>query len=407
MQFTFPYDSTAQRAVQSARAYYHGDHPIPLTERQRAFLGGRVKLALNYCRLVVDAVVERLTVRGFAHENAESERWLWQLWNLARLDALSKALHLAVVRDGDAYLLVDYDGAAGRPRFSLNPADDGKTGLTLFYDGEGQPAYAVKRWAWGGLRRLNLYFPDRIEKYVAEGAGWQAFPDSTGAHSFPWVDADGQPLGLPIVHFRNREEAGAYGRSELSDLFGLQDALNKTLLDLCAVADTNAFPLLVALGFELPKEFSIAPGALIQVPPSLDGQNDFKMIAGAEVGNFLRLLEGLVLEMARVSSTPLSRIQASAQVAAEGTLKQQEAGLIAKVEHKQVSLGNAWEDAMRLASRLEAVFGRRQRGTDGALSTLWRPVATRSEEEHLRLLLLKAQLGVPAEVLLKEAGYGG
>lgn len=113
-----------------------------------------------------------------------------------------------------------------------------------------------------------------------------------------------------------------------------------------------------------------------------------------------------MLEIARISSTPLSRFQVSGQVAAEGTLKQQEAGLIAKVEHKQVTFGNAWEDAMRLAIRLQNTFGAARYPADLPLSTLWSPAATRSERDHLETLLLKAQLGVPAETLLAEAGYG-
>jgi hypothetical protein len=106
-----------------------------------------------------------------------------------------------------------------------------------------------------------------------------------------------------------------------------------------------------------------------------------------------------------VSSTPLSRFQVSGQVAAEGTLKQQDAGLVAKVEHKQVTFGNAWEDAMRMAIRLQNTFGAARYDDALPLETLWKPAAPRSEHDQLETLLLKAQLGVPAAILLAEAGY--
>jgi hypothetical protein len=401
-----------QRAIASARDYYHGQQPTHLTERQRQFLGlrGKPTFCANYCRLVVDAVAERLTVIGFEAPNAEVKAWLGMLWNAARLDSTSQALHLAAIRDGEAYLLLDFDPQADRPRFHLHLADDGSGGISLGYDDAGQVAYAAKRWWSEGpngssQRRLTLYYPDRIEKYLSHSSApyWQPYQTPSDPFPTPWVDSFGEPLGLPIIPFINRE-----GSSELTDVMPLQDALNKTLLDLIAVADTNAFPLLVAQGFEIPADFLIGPGSLIQIPPSLDGHSDFRMLPGANLENFIALLQSLVVEVARVSSTPLSRLQASGQVAAEGTLKQQEAGLISKVERKQVVFGNAWEDAMRLALRLQQTFGAVP-GPDSntPLSTLWSPAAPRSELAHLQALLLKAQLGVPSATLLAEAGYAG
>jgi len=396
-----------QRTVALVRDYYDGDHPTFLTARQREFLHQRDRFCMNYCRLVIDAPAERLTVTGFQTDDPKTGAWLWKLWKAARLDATSKALHLAALRDGEAFLLVDYDAEADRPRFTLHFADDGSGGMSMHYDDDWQPEYAMKRWTVdsgngaGRVRRLNLYYPDRVEKYISTSAAphWQPYAVE------PWVDSKGQPLGLPVIHFRNRDQGTPWGVSEIQDVIPLQDALNKTLIDILAVADTNAFPMLVALGFELPEEFTVAPGALIQVPPSLDGRSDFKVVPGADVGNLLELLQHLVMEIARVSSTPLSRLQLSGQVAAEGTLKQQDAGLIAKVEHKQVTFGNAWEDAMRLARRLQNTFGVTRMDENAALETLWSPAAPRSELEQLQMLLLKAQLGVPVETLLAEAGY--
>jgi hypothetical protein len=92
-------------------------------------------------------------------------------------------------------------------------------------------------------------------------------------------------------------------------------------------------------------------------------------------------------------------------VAAEGTLKQQEAGLISKVEDRQITFGDAWEDALRLAIRLQNTFGAARYDELTPVEILWQPAAPRSELEHLQTLLLKAQLGVPMTILLAEAGY--
>ena len=256
---------------------------------------------------------------------------------------------------------------------------------------------------------MTIYFPDRIEKYISTAAvpQWQPLRVEGEAFPLPWLDKNGDPLGIPVISFRNRAQGTPYGMSEIQDVIPLQDALNKTLIDLIAVADTNAFPLLVALGFEIPDDFTISPGALIQIPPSPDGNTDFKTVPGTNLDNFINVLQHLVMEIARISSTPLSRFQISGQVAAEGTLKQQEAGLIAKVENKQVIFGNAWEDAMRMAIKMQNTFGTVKFDEDAPLTTLWKPAAPRSDREQIETLLLKAQLGVPVEILLAEAGYGG
>jgi len=395
------------RRVNQFRAYYDGDHPTRLSERQREFLNGSRPFAINYCRLVVDAVVERLKVIGFADAAPTTQAWLHQLWQQTRLDAISKTVHLATVRDGEAFLMLDYDALAGHPRFHVNFMDDGTSGVQMWYDADGNAQYALKRWRTADAQRATLYYPDRIERYIlsADDTDWQPYTADGAPFPIPWVDASGTPLGIPVIHFRNRDQGFVRGTSELVDMLPLQDALNKTLLDLIAVADKNAFPLFVASGFQVPEDMSIAPGSLIQIPAQLDGTPEFKVIAGAALHNFIEVLQHLVMEIARVSSTPLSRFQASGQVAAEGTLKQQEAGLIAKVEHKQVTLGNAWEDAMQYAIRLQNTFGSRMYTPPATLSTLWTPAAPRSEQDHLQLLLLKAQLGVPVDVLLAEAGY--
>jgi len=48
-------------------------------------------------------------------------------------------------------------------------------------------------------------------------------------------------LGVPVVHFRNNDQGYDYGASELSSVIPLQNALNKTIIDLLASADTSAF----------------------------------------------------------------------------------------------------------------------------------------------------------------------
>jgi hypothetical protein len=279
----------------------------------------------------------------------------------------------------------------------------------------------------GSVRRVNLYYPDRIEKYVSSDDVWQGIwrpyldgetelvtlQDEAGreyeAAVLWWTDTGtqaGEPLGVPVIHFRNKDQGYNFGQSELKNVVPLQNALNKSLIDLLAAADTTAFRVFWMLGDD-PSALELAPGSWIysERPPSGDDGVQVGMFPGEDLKPLISLSEAIGMEIAKVSRTPLSLFQISGQVAAEGTLKQQESGLVAKARDRQVAFGNAWEDAMHLARRLANVFGLAGLDEDQTIAALWADPETRNEKEHLETLSLKAGLGVPQERLWREMGY--
>ena len=128
-------------------------------------------------------------------------------------------------------------------------------------------------------------------------------------------------------------------------------------------------------------------------------------IEAGELSGLLSARSELIVDLARVTDTPLSRFQQTKMIAAEGTLKQQEEPLLAKIRAKQVTMGNSWEDALLMARRLTEAFG--QRAPAGArISTLWKELEVRDNRDFLEQLAIKKEkLAVPLEVLWAEAGY--
>jgi hypothetical protein len=261
----------------------------------------------------------------------------------------------------------------------------------------------------GKMRRLNLYYPDRIEKWIShdqafEGA-WQPYQEEGQPWPIPWVGANG-PLGVPVMHFKNADQGYNYGQSEIKNVIPLQNALNKSIIDLLAAADTTGFRMYWALGDD-PSGLDIAPGSWIWSarPPGGEGAAQFGYFPGEDLSPLIALKDAFVAEIARVSRTPLSYFQVTGQVAAEGTQKQQESGLVSKVKDRQVAFGNAWEDALAMARKLHNTFGPGGLDEEQVIGTLWADPETRNEREHLEGLKLKAELGVPAEQLWQEMGY--
>jgi hypothetical protein len=427
-----------QSNVVLARRYYDGDHAVPLTDRQKEFLGfqkaGGERFALNFCHTVVSALSERLLVSGFSSSDDALAAWAWQAWQQSRMDGVQMRVHDRTVQDGEHFVIVDWDATQRRAVFVPHPRyTDPTLGGTGFgckaHYPDGDPdramARASKRWTDRGERegktetrqRMTLYYPERVEKYVlATGmgeAGWIPFAEEDGGRwPLPWLDSQGRSLGIPVIHFRNNADL----RTELWDAIPIQDAINKTLIDILATADSTGFRMLVALGFipttdgKPPEEdgsnyLQVHPGCWIATT-RLRTEAQVEALEAADLGPMLELLLELIMDLARVTDTPISRFQATRQIAAEGTLKQQEGPLLAKVRSRQTGFGNSWEDALYMARRLANTFGGEGLNEQELLETQWEQAETRDEKAYLEALAIKREkLGVPLEMIWREAGY--
>lgn len=391
------------------REYYDGDHDTQLTDRQRAYLQIKVgeEFNANYCPIVVDSLVERLTVTGFGGQE-QQEGIFWDWWKRNRMDHLQGVVHTAAVRDGDAYVLVEWQNEQAWPKISFELAFDGNEGMEVHYSRDTRaPMFASKRWENDdGIERLNLYMPDRVERYQRDAGGdWQPFAGN-GEPVAGWNGENG-PLGLSVVHFRHRDQGYNYGRSDLRDVVPLQNALNKAVIDLVAAADTTAFRVYTMLGDD-PSNIEITPGCFIysERPPGGENGAAIGHIPGEDLSKLIEFKDAFAMEIARVSRTPLSFFQVTAQRAAEGTLKQEEAPLVSRAKKAQVSFGNAWEDVMAIARRLHNTFGDEPKlDEEQEINTTWRDPETRNDRTYYETLQVKGALGVPQEVLWAEMDY--
>ena len=423
-------EASRQEGVIQSREYYDGIHNTQLTDRIRQFLQASrsANFTVNYCPIVVDSKADRLKVTGFSVEDTQKEM-IWNWWRRNRMDRKQGIIHRAACRDGDAFVLIEWDPVANMPRFHFEPVYAG-SGTMVYYSDERRDEIEMASKTWqmrsglgaGKVVRKNLYFPDRIEKYIGHSdiayGNWQPYEDETttpmpgklGIAGVNWWTHDGtelgDPLGIPIVHFKNNDSGDSYGKSDLHNVIPVQDALNKAMIDLLGTMDVSGFPLLVGVGTDSWVDVKVGPGAVAAVSASKN-EADLKSIPGENPAGLLAAYNALVMEIARISGTPLSYFQASGQTPAEGTMKQQEITLIARVEKSQTDYGNAWEDCFNIARRLHNAFGTGEElDTDELIETVWKPAASRNEKEHAETLAIKVEkLGVSEEKAQEEIGY--
>lgn len=395
-----------------ANDYYYGRHKLAFaTEKFRSAFGSLLKaFADNLCAVVVDTVADRLQVTGFADAagNADVSAAATAIWRANRMDRRAGETHSEALRSGDAFVIV-WPDAKDVPR--LYPQAAQLCTVTYDADAPGTISQAAKLWhdAVRKLWRLTLYYPDRLEKY-AYAAQTADFPASADAFQPYAVEGEEWPLPnpygrTPIFHFANNAPTGQLGRSELADVIPLQDGLNKSVTDMLVAMEFVALPQRWVTGLEVDLDETtgrpvapFVPGAdriwSVTAPDAKFGQFE-----QAQLGQFVAVQEAFRIEIARVSRTPLHHLMPTASAFPSGeAMKTAEQPLLAKVKDRQLSWGNVWEDALRFALYVTGVK------LDG-LTCNWMDPAPRNERELVETLLLKKQLGVSDNQLLREVGY--
>ena len=417
------------------REFYEGDHRVELTDRAREYLERKgVRFAENFCEPMVDMVGERLTVTGFDAQVGDEDggdaaddlaAWLDRVfWRGNRLDEIAGVVHSIALSRGDSFGIVGYDNEAGRPTFSFNAPESVKA--VYADDDPTRMLHAVKVWttaetgpsnpSGAKVRRMNVYYPAHIDRYFklhssdrrGGWARWMDAPADDGTSApwpTPWVDAAGAPLGIPVVHFRNRSQGRPYGRSELNGVVPQQMLLNKHVLDLAMVVDNQGWPQRWVTGVDPTSvSFKTAPGE-VWVAQAKDA--GFGQFDTADVGPLLDTIEATLSRMARRSGMPLHLLTGGDAPSGEA-MKTAESRLVKRVLDRSISFGNRWEDVALIAIRLAAFAGDLPIQVDPAtvrLDALWDSPESRDDKAEAETAAIYHALGVSKSTLLARLGF--
>jgi hypothetical protein len=411
-------DEAKQAHYATLRGYYNGLHEVPLTTRQKEYLArdSEFEFALNYLPLPVDLVAERLTVTGFGGPDGigGDDGVLAEWWEANRMDAIQEQVHRALLVDGDTYMLIEppEDGMPF-PRFYHEPAYDGDEGVKVHYvsNVRREMTFASKRWSERRLNekgefetvlRLNLYRPDRIEKYYQSGSGWTPLQEPGQPWPIPW------PVGvIPVVHFRWQDSGGNWGKSELENIVPAQWALNKAAIDLLEAADTTATQKVFLLGGRLPADMTYSTGNILSIGVTAGAaMPSVVALPGGDMSQLRALVNDNIIRMAQLSHVPLQYFQLTGAIASADTQAADDSQLVAKVASQAVALGNAWEDVMRIALRLNAEYGSGPDiPTTEKLVTQWKdfdrvdPLATEMRRAEIIATRVNAGISLPGALL--------
>lgn len=402
-------------------AYYAGEvaevHASPAVHR--ALRGEVAGFDVNLARRPVDAVLDRMRIVSVSVPDDEgATRWLVdEVCTPNRFDRLSKRVHRHAAAQGDAYITV-WPNADGQVRMHFN----GPGTTRVFYSEEDEQVkeYAARLWCEGRgdqrVHRCDLYYPDRIERYVTEhgkkgdeAVEWERYADSgDGVWPLP------NPYGVvPIFHFRTDEP---YGRPLHKGAFGAQNAITKLSATLMATIDFQGFPQRYKL-LHPPSPTDVSANAIDwdgdDTTNPGDAASALKAGAGtiwdldakavgqfdpADVEAFLKPLSFYARAMAASTATPLRFFEPSGDVPSGESLRADDAPLTHRIADLAELFGEVWQEVLAFA----AVAAGSPLPT---VDVQWSPVQTVDDETGWRTVKAKQDAGVPVRQTLTEAGY--
>lgn len=334
----------------------------------------RFETIVNWPRLAVDSLEERLDVEGFQLAGAQDDDdELWRIWQANDLDEESQLAHLDALIFGRAFICV---GAGEEPDTPLVTVESPQEMIAAFDPRTRAVSVALKLYGATDEdptpQLATLYLPDRTR--------WLARGDSGR-----WLEYDGDDHNLgvvPVVPLLNRRRTGAWsGVSELSDIIPLTDAAARSLTNLQIAGETHSVPQKYALGVSkgdfVDKDGNPLPAWEAYFRSIWATQNkDAKLgqFQASDLRNFHETVNHYAKLVASLTGLPPHYLGfATDNPASADAIRSSEARLVKRAERRQRIFGGSWERAMRLVLRLATgEWSPQARG----METKWRDAAT-------------------------------
>ncbi len=297
-----------------------------------------------------------------------------------------------------------------------------------FYDIENprKMTYVIRSWEEGEgqsvIVRANLYYEDRIERWVHQGrppkrkntkSKWRPFNTDGNSEVLP------NPFGqIPFFHYRTDR---TYGKPDHLYAFGPQLAINKLVTSHLATVDYQSFPQRWVLTDPTADNSSLqgtdndpfAPEddsdpeddnfSQLEADPSsvwkLDGFKNVGQFDAANPDAYLKPFDRYVKAMAQVTGIPLHMFDKTGERPPSGeNIRQVNEQMNSKAETRQLGVGATHRNVFTFALNLLGFEVERVKVT-------WRPLEVVSDLTGWQAVNEQQLAGVPPEVTLVEAGY--
>lgn len=347
--------------------YYEGETPIPdaivRAKVTRAYQNLMPLSGAPWGSLVVDSTQDRLEVAGIRSEEKDVDKVVWGLWQENQMDAESQIGQNATLVDGRCFALVWRPPGSRIPEVTL---DNAATMAVMYREGSRRHRVAAaRRWVdEDGQTCVNLYTPEYVWKFVktddqGQGGG------RVHANGIWWTrreDDEDWPLRnpwgvVPVVEvaINRRLKMGRFApaRGDFAHCLGVIDRVHLLTFLGLVVAFWMGFPLRGVIGEKILRDddnniippFNAYADGVAQLE---DPKAEIFEYKAADRKNLSVLAE--LDQLSSITKTPrhyfplesgMSNLSADAIRASEG-------GLHAKVKKYKGTVGEGWEEVLRL-----------------------------------------------------------
>jgi hypothetical protein len=380
--------SVARTDIGLLNDYYEGDKRVEqlglaIPPELRSF-----SVFLNWPRVTVDGLEERLDVTGFRLPGQSADSALWDVWQYNDLDELQSWAHTDALALSRSYVCVGSN--RDDPDMPLVTVESPMEMVTLRDPATRRVVAALRLYAdrptvgqpsTGADNRATLYLPNSTH-WLIDDNGWQDAED-------PDVHNIGAPPVVPVVNRQRatqRRMAFIEGVSEMADVIPIAESASRALTNAQLAQETTAAPHRAVLG-ATKSDFYDADGKPLPAWQSYFGAitamtnpaAKMQQFEAADMGNWQTMLNLYARAASGVAHMPLEYFGLNTDNApsAEGQ-RAGETRLIKKAERRQVAFGHSWESAMRLVLRFRTGSWD---STARGLETMWRDAGTPTKSQ--------------------------
>lgn len=386
--------------------WYRWDHDDPHmpTGANREYKKLAEHAQAPWGRRVVTAVTDQLYVEGYRGTDGDYAG-PWGYWQANGLDARQIPVHDAAIAYGLAYVTVlPGTSFTGQPMPKIRGLDPSEM-VTVYEDPawDDWPAFALRARPAKVKGKpgfaLDIYDDTAIHRLLCDAAG----------DDLTWLTYDEHGAGIcPVVRFANNLDLRGRADGEVEPFIPLLGRIDQTTFDRLVVQRFGAWVVRFITGMTPPEgldgesvdEWRRRTAQALKVSDFLvaeDADAKIGSLPATSLDGFINAHDADVRALAAVSQTPVHElIGQMANLSAEA-LAAAEASLTRKIERRKHSLGEAWEQTLRLGA---LIMGDAAAAEDTASQVTWKDMESRSLAQAADALGKIAQmLGVPVELL--------
>lgn len=384
-------------------AYYEGKQRLEALARTLPPELRLIPVIVNWPRLVVDSLEERLDVEGFRlAKSKDVDEDLWDVWQANCLDAESSLGMQEALVHGRSYTVAGFpDIEGGVPVVTVESSRHVYADIDPRTRDVTDAVRVIRDPDTHEEISITLYGRNRTAFYNNYGRGMQL------------TDEIKHNLGMnPVSPFVNRGRLhDRYGRSEMTDAMGLTDSACRALSVLQVAQDFMAVPARFALGATAADfkdrngtnktQWEAYVGRFLAL-----GNSEAKVgqLAAADLSNFTSTVQQYASFLSGTYGLPPYYLaQLSDNPPSADGIRASESRWVKRAERRQRVFGAAWERTMRVCLLIQG----RQVDRATRLETVWRDPSTPTYAAKADAVTKLYGGGIlPLEAVWEDLGYG-